>query len=111
MRAFVLACSALLAASVAAAQDFRPAIAYDVGGKFDRSFNQSASAGVERFKRETGIACREFEIMNAAQREQVLRQFARHGSTVIAAVGFTWASAVEKVAAEFPGTKFVLIDA
>ena len=94
----------------AAAGDFLPAIVYDFGGKFDRSFNQSASEGAERFKKETGIACREFEITNAAQREQVMTQFARRGATIIVAVGFTQASAVEKVAREFPGVKFTIID-
>ena len=95
---------------LAAAGDFLPAIVYDFGGKFDRSFNQSASGGAERFKKETGIAFREFEITNAAQREQVMTQFARRGATIIVAVGFTQASAVEKVAKEFPAVKFTIID-
>src|ERR1700677_2546381 len=103
---------ALVAAAVctASAADFMPAIVYDFGGKFDRSFNQSASVGVERFKKETGIAVREFEIQNASQREQIMRQFARRGATVIVAVGFTQASAVETVAKEFPDVKFAVID-
>jgi basic membrane protein A and related proteins len=87
-----------------------PAIVYDFGGKFDRSFNQSASMGVERFKKDTGVAVREFEIQNASQREQIMRQFARRGATVIIAVGFTQASAVETVAKEFPDVKFAVID-
>jgi basic membrane protein A and related proteins len=95
---------------VAHAADFMPAIVYDFGGKFDRSFNQSASMGVERFKKETGVAVREFEIQNASQREQIMRQFARRGATVIVAVGFTQASAVETVAKEFPDVKFAVID-
>jgi basic membrane protein A len=97
-------------ACTAAAADFSPAIVYDFGGKFDQSFNQSASAGVERFKKETGIAVREFEIQNASQREQIMRQFARRGATVIVAVGFTQASAVETVAKEFPAIEFAVID-
>jgi basic membrane protein A and related proteins len=87
-----------------------PAIVYDFGGKFDRSFNQSASMGVERFKKDTGVAVREFEIQTASQREQIMRQFARRGATVIIAVGFTQASAVETVAKEFPDVKFAVID-
>jgi basic membrane protein A len=102
------ALSALLQPAVAG--DFLPAIVYDFGGKFDRSFNQSASEGAERFKQETGVVFREFEITNAAQREQVMTQFARRGATIIVAVGFTQASAVEKVAREFPGVKFTIID-
>jgi len=99
------------AATVAAAQDFQPAIVYDFGGKFDRSFNQSASEGAERFKKETGVAFREFEITNAAQREQAMAQLAKRGATIIVAVGFTQASAVEKVAKQYPKVKFTIIDA
>jgi basic membrane protein A and related proteins len=103
---------ALVATAVCAASaaDFSPAIVYDFGGKFDRSFNQSASMGVARFTKETGIAVREFEIQNASQREQVMRQFARRGASVIVAVGFTQASAVETVAREYPAVKFAIID-
>jgi basic membrane protein A and related proteins len=100
----------LAVASSVAAAEVSPAIIYDFGGKFDRSFNQSASVGVERFKKETGIAVREFEILNASQREQAMRQFARRGATIIVAVGFTQASAVETVAKEYPDIKFAVID-
>ena len=69
-------------AAAATAADFQPAIVYDFGGKFDRSFNQSASEGAERFKEETGVAFREFEITNAAQREQAMTQLARRGAAI-----------------------------
>jgi basic membrane protein A len=92
------------------AQPLKPAIVYDFGGKFDRSFNQSASEGVARFARDTGIVFRDFEVTNAIQREQVMRQFARHGFNLIVAVGFSQASAVDRVAREFPGVRFVIID-
>ena len=50
-----------------------PAIVYDLGGKFDKSFNEAAFMGAEKFKEETGEGYREFEIQNDAQREQALR--------------------------------------
>lgn len=103
--------AALLPLASAGAADFSPAILFDFGGKFDRSFNQAASEGAEKFKRDTGIAYREFEISNASQREQALTQMARRGATIIVAVGFTQASAVEKVAKQFPQVKFTIIDA
>ncbi|RFC41455.1 MAG: basic membrane protein A [Verrucomicrobia bacterium] len=99
------------ATALASAKEFLPAIVYDFGGKFDRSFNQSASEGAEQFKRDTGIAFREFEITNAAQREQIMAQSAKRGANIIVAVGFTQASAVEKVAKQFPNVKFTIIDA
>ena len=100
----------LAATTAQGAGDFTPAIIYDFGGKFDRSFTQSASEGAQRFKKETGIAYREFEISNASQREQYMRQLAQRGASIIVAVGFTQASAVEQVAKEFPAVKFVVID-
>jgi len=105
--------SALVAVAVLAAEEpaFSPAIVYDFGGKFDRSFNQSASEGAQRFTKETGIAVREFEVQNAAQREQAMQQMARRGATIIVAIGFTQASAVERVAKQFPHVKFTVVDA
>jgi basic membrane protein A len=111
LSALVMSVAGANARAAAAATDFQPAVVYDMGGKFDRSFNQSAYEGAERFRKETGIAYREFEITNAAQREQAITQLARRGATVIVAVGFTQASAVEKVAKDFPNVKFTLIDA
>lgn len=107
---WIAAALALIAAGALGAQEIRPAVVYDFGGKFDRSFNQSASEGAQRFKQETGIPYREFEISNQAQREQIMRQLAHHGATIIAAIGFNQASAVQTVAAEFPQVKFVIID-
>jgi basic membrane protein A len=106
-----LSLAALGLAALAAAQEFSPAVVFDMGGKFDKSFNEAAYAGAERFKKETGIAYREFEVTNEAQREQALRNMARRGSQVVVGIGFAQASGVEKVAREFPSTKFAIIDA
>lgn len=112
IRPLFLALMGVVAAPLAsAAKEFSPAIIYDFGGKYDRSFNQSAFMGAEQFKKETGIAYREFEVNNATQREQAMTQFAKRGATIIVAVGFTQASAVEKVAKQFPDVKFTVIDA
>jgi len=107
-----LAALALLGlAGAAAGQDFTPGVVFDVGGKFDKSFNEAAYTGAERFKAETGIAYREFEITNESQREQAFANMARRGVSIIAGVGFTQRSAVETVAKQFPETKFTIIDA
>ena len=106
----MLAAGALLFAASAGAQDFLPAVVYDMGGKFDKSFNQAAYDGAERFKAETGIEYREFEVTNPAQREQAIRNMARRGATIVIGIGFAQAAAVEKVAKEFPDVKFTLID-
>jgi basic membrane protein A len=100
-----------LGAGTALAQDdFQPAIVYDMGGKFDKSFNEAAYRGAEQFKEETGIEYREFEVTNEAQREQALRNMARRGADVIVGVGFAQATTMDKIAQEFPDTKFCIID-
>ncbi len=101
---------ALSAAAALAQQAVQPAVVYDLGGRFDKSFNEAAYTGAERFKRETGIEYRDFEIQNDAQREQALRNFAQRGQNPIVAVGFSFRAAMEKVAAEFPNTRFAIID-
>ena len=98
-----------LGAAPAAADDAPPAVIYDLGGKFDKSFNESAYDGVRRLKQE-GIATLEFEIGSEAQREQALRRFAKRGADPVVVVGFTQASALAKVAPEFPKTRFTIID-
>ncbi len=103
------AIAAVIAAPVLAA-DIQPAILYDLGGKFDKSFNEAAYAGAEKFKKDAGVDYRDFEIQNDAQREQALRNFARRGNSPIVAIGFTQASSVEKVAKEFPNLKFAIVD-
>ena len=94
----------------ARAAEIKPALIYDIGGKFDKSFNEGAFHGAEKFKEDTGIAFRDFEIQNDTQREQAMRKFARDGLSPIVAIGFSQASAMEKVAAEFPKTQFVIVD-
>ena len=111
LAATALSVSALSTSALAASHgEVSPAVVYDLGGKFDKSFNEAAYNGAEKFKEETGIAYREFEIQNDAQREQALRRFAEGGSSPIVVAGFSFANAVEKVAGEFPDTQFTLID-
>src|SRR5258706_4707029 len=98
--AFALAVPALAA----------PAMIYDMGGKFDKSFNEAAYRGIERWKKETGKPALEFEIANESQREQALRRMAERGATPIIATGFAQASTVEKIAKEFPKLQFTIID-
>ncbi|MCI4429075.1 MAG: BMP family ABC transporter substrate-binding protein [Burkholderiales bacterium] len=99
--AFACACAG------AAAQ---PAIVYDMGGKFDKSFNEAAYNGAERWKKETGRAYLDFEIANEAQREQAMRRMAERGANPVIGVGFSQGSSIEKISKEFPKLSFVIID-
>ncbi|WID94490.1 BMP family ABC transporter substrate-binding protein [Bosea vestrisii] len=108
--ALALAGVALSAMAAMAQTAIKPAIVYDKGGKFDKSFNEGVFVGAEKFKTETGVEFRDFEPTNDAQIEQALRRFARDGHSPIIAVGFSQATALQKVAAEFPNLKFTIID-
>jgi basic membrane protein A len=107
-----LAAAGLLGLACAAAQaaDITPAVVFDMGGKFDKSFNEGVYHGVEKFAKETGVKYREFEVTNETQREQALRKMAQRGSDPILGVGFAQAPALEKVAKEFPDLRFTIID-
>ncbi len=106
LRATLAACP-LAATGWAQAQ---PAVIYELGGKFDRSFNQAAYQGAERWKAETGKPYLEFEVQNAAQREQAARRFAERGANPIVAIGYPQASAIGSVAKAFPKQRFAIVD-
>jgi basic membrane protein A and related proteins len=99
-----------LGVSAAVPADIKPAVVFDIGGKFDKSFNEGVSVGAERFKAETKIGYAEFEVTNETQFEQVHRRFAQRGQDPIIGVGFNQASPIERVAKEFPKVHFTLID-
>ena len=100
----------VMASGAAGAAEIKPAVVFDMGGKFDKSFNEGIYNGLEKFRNETGIAYREFEVTNETQREQALRRMAQRGMDPVIAVGFAQAPALDKVAREFPDTRFTIID-
>jgi basic membrane protein A len=111
MKKTFLSLLALAAMSTTAlAADIKPALVYGTGGKFDKSFNEAAYAGAEAFKKESGTEYRDFEPTSDTQGEQAIRNFASRGFNPVVAVSFAWTSAMEKVAAEYPDTKFVIVD-
>mgnify|MGYP000741778105 CR=1 FL=1 len=87
-----------------------PALIFDLGGKFDKSFNEAAYAGAERWKAETGGSYKELEMQSEAQREQALRRLAETGANPIVMTGFAFGEVLNKVAKDYPDTKFVIID-
>ena len=104
----MIAAAAIAVSTTAVAADMKPAVIYDMGGKFDKSFNEVYN-GVKEFTDETGIEVMEFEVTNETQREQN----APHGRTWChhcSGCGLRPADAISKVAAEFPDTKFSIID-
>ena len=87
-----------------------PALIFDLGGKFDKSFNEAAFNGAQKWADETGDTYREIELQSEAQREQALRRFADAGMNPIITLGFAMADPLTAVAPDYPDTKFVAID-
>ena len=113
-RAFRLLAAAAVslaaAATAAHAAEFKPAVVYDMGGKFDKSFNEGVYNGVKRFTEETGIEVTEFEVANEAQRQRGMERLIQRGATVLLGVGFGQADAIAAVAEANPEVRFGIID-
>ena len=96
--------------AVAGSHSIKPAVVFDMGGKFDKSFNEGVWNGVKKFTEETGIEVMEFEVTNETQREQAMRRMVDRGATIVLGVGFAQADAISKVAADNPDVQFSIID-
>ncbi|MGC3995942.1 MAG: BMP family ABC transporter substrate-binding protein [Propionicimonas sp.] len=103
--------------ATSAASSSAPALkigmAYDVGGRGDQSFNDSAAAGLDKAKTDFGVESQESAATNGeaeSAREERLNQLIEAGYTNIVAVGFAYATSVQKVASENPDVKFAIVD-
>ena len=97
----------------APSSDVKVGMAYDVGGRGDQSFNDSAAAGLDQAMEEFGMESQESEAEDGeaeAAREERLRTFADAGYDPIIAVGFAYAASIGKVAEEYPDVHFAIID-
>ncbi len=105
----LLGAAATLAMTTAIA-GAEPAIIFDLGGKFDKSFNEAAFNGATKWATETGGTFKELEMQDEAQREQALRSLAEAGANPVVMTGFAFGDILAKVAPDFPDTKFAIID-
>ncbi|MCQ4082521.1 BMP family ABC transporter substrate-binding protein [Streptomyces sp. RB6PN25] len=88
-------------------------IAYDVGGRGDHSFNDSAGRGLDKAIKDFGGTAKELTALNTdteSDREQRLSDLATAGYNPVVAVGFAYANAVQAEAAKFPNTTFGIVD-
>ncbi|MFR9796297.1 BMP family lipoprotein [Streptomyces sp. MS06] len=88
-------------------------LAFDVGGRGDRSFNDSAARGADKAKEEFGGSIKELTAKTSdteADREQRLTDLAQAGYNPIIGVGYAYATSMGKVAAKYPKTSFGIVD-
>jgi basic membrane protein A and related proteins len=91
-------------------QGMRVGMVFDIGGKGDRSFNDSAYRGLVKARDDFGVTIVEFEPGQDSDREQGLRKLAQRGFDLIIGVGFLFTEAIRKVAQDYPDTHFALVD-
>jgi basic membrane protein A and related proteins len=92
-------------------EDLKIGLAYDVGGRGDRSFNDSAYAGVEAAVAELGGDVQEVSPNDdASDRAELLSNLAEQGFNPVIAVGFAYDQTIGEVAADFPETTFAQVD-
>lgn len=88
----------------------RVGLVLDVGGRGDKSFNDSAYAGLERAVRELGAEAATLEPVGSEDREAGLRLFAAQGMDLVVGVGFIFSRDVDAVARAYPNVHFACID-
>lgn len=101
------------AGTTSATPKIKVGLAYDIGGRGDKSFNDSAATGLDKAVTEFGVEKKELESTageSNSQKEERLRLLAQGGYNPVIAVGFAYAEPLKKVAAEFPDIDFAIID-
>jgi len=92
------------------AHSFQVGLVLDKGGKDDKSFNGAAYEGIQRAKKELGIDFKYVEATDTQSIEFLHRSYAKKNMDLIIGIGFAQADAVKKVAAQFPNSKFAIVD-
>ena len=107
---FSMILSLCFSSMVFAADPVKVGLVFDIGGKGDKSFNDSASRGLTWAADDFGIKRIELEPGVDADREVNLRMLAMMGYDMVIGVGFLFDDAIKTVADEFPETFFASVD-
>lgn len=107
---FVFSVVVGLMVSVAQAEALKVGLVLDKGGKDDKSFNSSAYEGAKRAEKDLKIDLKYVEATDNNAIENLHRNFAKKNYDLVIGIGFAQTDAVKKVAAQFPKTKFAIID-
>jgi len=109
--ALVIILSLCLSSAVFATEaPLKVGLVFDIGGKGDKSFNDSAYRGIEWAAADFGIEHIELEPGVDADREVNLRNLAMMGYDLVIGNGFMFTDSISAVADEFPDTKFAGVD-
>jgi basic membrane protein A len=93
--------------------DIKVGMAYDIGGRGDKSFNDSAARGLDLAVKTLCVTSKELSAVpneTDAQKAARLTLLAQGGYNPIIAVGFAYAPALKLVAPKFPKVNFSIVD-
>lgn len=110
MKKLAVLFSIFMLIAVSAYAEIKVGLVFDAGGKFDRSFNQSAWEGAVRARDELKISLKDVEPGDSSAVEEAMRAFANQKYDLIFGIGFANATAIKNVATEFPNIKFAIVD-
>ena len=103
--------TALLPISASAEPALTVGVAYDIGGRGDRSFNDASYLGLEKAQKQF-----DFELVpvvtdgSSADREKRIRSLIAKNCDPIIAIGSGYAPTLQALAVEYPSTHFAIIN-
>lgn len=86
------------------------ALVFDIGGRGDGGFNDSAYRGLEKAVSELGVRAVYIERKRNLELEQALNQAAASDAGMVIGVGFAFSDKLDRLAVQYPDKKFVCID-
>ena len=108
--AIALTFTALIAAPATAAS-LTIGIAYDIGGRGDRSFNDAAASGLEQARKEfTFSVLPVITDGTSADRDRRVRSLIAKNCNPIIVVGSGYAPTIQALAIEYPNTQFAILN-
>ncbi len=92
------------------AEDITAALVFDIGGRGDQSFNDSAAAGLDRAAAQLGVNTTEASPNPDGSNRAEMLQLSADGADLVIGVGFLFGESITEVAANNPDTLFGIID-
>jgi basic membrane protein A and related proteins len=94
--------------------DLKVGVAFDIGGLGDKSFNDSANAGLQQAIAD-GLVCEDNAIVNEANstgsdRDQNVQALADAGMNIVIGVGFSFSPGINTIAPDYPDVNFMIVD-
>lgn len=96
--------------TTAMTSDVNIGLVYDIGGRGDQSFNDSAAAGLDKAKAELGINASEASANNDGSNREELLNLQADESDLVFGIGFLFAEPMANAATASPDVNFAIVD-